>query len=244
MKIRAEVLCETSRARGFTLVEIVVSLFLAVMILFALYRIFFGEVRAIRKAMEHLGVNESSRLFFAQFGNDVRNANWMTFPAATVREGVPKLLPAAVGKVCAFSRQVFDFSVKPPDARFIRKMQIEWELKASDDATFDLYRKINSEIPAYPGGPSPFSGYRKVCGGVKEISIFSSIRRPAKFSSFPGLPLKNLLVYEPYDIDGHGPQLIHVRIIFVRKSKEKNLGGPFVMKTCFTLRGRLNGVNP
>jgi prepilin-type N-terminal cleavage/methylation domain-containing protein len=230
---------------GFTLLEVMIGLVLLVMILLAAYRLFFHEVRTIRSAFEHLGVNENARLFLTQFGNDVRNANWLDFPPATVREGVPMLLPALEGKVCAFTRQEFDFSVKPPDPQFLRVAQVEWHLKKSPDGTFDLFRQIESESPAFPGGPAPFKGVRKVCGGVKEILVFSSIRRPAKFSSFPGLPLKNFLVFDPYEIDGHGPALVHVRAIFVktgRKPGESEV--PFQLRTSFALRGRLNGVNP
>lgn len=235
------------RRRAFTLVEIMVTLVLTLLLLFAVYRLFFSEILSIRRTLEHIELNENARLFLTRFSNDVRNANWLDFPAPSVREGVPILLPSIEGKVCAFTSQVFDFSIKPPDPRFLRKIKIEYRLKKAEDGTFDLHRDVFSEVPATPGGPFPYKSTRRICQGVKEIFVFSSIHRAPKMSSFPGLPLKSLLVFQPYELDGTGPNLIHVRISFVRKSnmaKSKKDENPLVIRTCFAIRGRLNSVNP
>ncbi len=237
---------KTEKKYGFTLLEVIIGMCILVILLFAAYNIFFAEVRSIRKALEHVSVNENARLFLARFGNDIRNANWLDFPTPTVREGVAKLLPA-MDKVCAFTSQVFDFSIKPPDSKFIKTIKIEWKMKKAIDGTWDLYRDVESEVPASTGGQSPYKASRKVCGGVKEIFVYSEIKKPVKFSSFPGLPLKNLLVYEPYEIDGTGPYLVHVRITFVRQTgstKKFDDPFPFTLRTCFAVRGKLNCVNP
>lgn len=236
------------KLRAFTIVEVMIGLTLFLVILFASYRLFFSEVRSIRHALEHIGVNENARLFTARFGNDVRNANWLDFPAPSVREGVPMLLPAAEGKFCAMTQQVFDFTIKPPDPRFIKNVKIEYRLKKTSGNSFEIYRDVVSEVPTQPGGPTPVKFSRRVCEGIKEIFVYSSIRRPAKLTSFPGLPFKNLLVYEPYDIDGTGPYLVHVRATFIRSNLELkqsiNAANALVLKTCFAIRGRLNWVNP
>jgi len=231
---------------AFTLVEIMIGLALCIILLFAVYRLFFAEVRSIRKALEHISVNENVRLFLTRFGNDVRNANWLDFPTPTVREGVPRLLPALEGPVCGFTTQVFDFSIKPPDPKFLKEIKIVYRIKKTTDGTYDILRDIDSEVPETPGGQG-YSATRKVCGGLKEIYVFSEIKKPVKFNTFPGLTFKNFLVYEPYDIDGTGPYLVHVRATFVRQSgsseriKDEN---PFTIRTCYAIRGRMNGVNP
>jgi hypothetical protein len=226
--------------------EVMLVLALSLILLIAVYRFFFAEVKVIRHALEHIEVNENARLFLARFGNDARNANWLEYPPATVREGVPRLLPAAEGRVCQFLSQVYDFSIKPPDPRFLRQVQVTWRLKKAKNGSFELYRDIHSEVPATPGGPFPYKATTRVCEGVKEIFVFSSIRRNPRYSSFPGLPFKNTLIFDPYDIDGTGPQLVHVRVTFMRRNmtEQKEDRNPLTLRTCFAMRGRLNGVNP
>jgi type II secretory pathway pseudopilin PulG len=230
-----------------TLVEIMIGLALLGLLLMAAYRLFFSEVRAIRVALEHIGVNENARAFLTQFGHDVRTASKVTFPWPIRREDVRTLTPAGEGIVCSLEKQMFDFAVKPPDPKFLRRVKIDWRLKKNGDGTFDLYRDIVSEIPPRPGLPTPFKGTRQVCGGVKELTVFSTLRKPPKLSSFGGLPFKNFLEFEPYHLDGTGAFLVHVRAIFVREGTRaaaiKDQSAQ-IIRTCFALRGRPNGVNP
>lgn len=233
-----------SRATGFTLLEIMLALSLFLIILFAIYRFFFAEIRAIRSALEHVEVNENARLFLARFGNDVRNSVWLESPAATVREGVPRLLPAAEGEICVLNGQVFDFSIKPPDPGFRKTVKITYRLKKNKFGSFEIYRDIESEAPALPGGPAPYKGSRRVCDGVKEIFVYSSLKRPVKMSSFLGA-LKPSLAFEPYEVDGHGPYLVHVRVSFVRPNRPvTETGNALALRTCFAIRGRPSWVNP
>ncbi|MBF0498504.1 MAG: prepilin-type N-terminal cleavage/methylation domain-containing protein [Candidatus Riflebacteria bacterium] len=235
-----------SRLNGFTLLEVLFGLSLFMLLLYAAYRMFFAQVREIRVSLEHISVNENVRLFFTRFGSDVRNANYVELISPTVRMGVPKLLPAITGEpFCRFVTQVFDFSVKPPDTRFIRTIKIEYSLEKAKNGTLAIIRSINSEVPASPGGISPYIYKNTVCDGIKEITVFSSIRQPVKFS--PTQLLAPSLTYEPYEIDGHGPNLIHVRASFVRppRGRPDLSEEPVVeLRTCFALRGRLNQVNP
>ncbi|MBI3038119.1 prepilin-type N-terminal cleavage/methylation domain-containing protein [bacterium] len=235
------------RKKAFTLVEVMVALSLLVLILLVLYRLFFAGSRSIKIALEHISVNENARLFLSFFGNDVRNAVWINSPSPSVREGVPQILPAVEGKFCEITGQVFDFSVKPPDTKFLKTFRNEWHLKKSPDGTFEVFREIFSDIPPFPGGVAPYHASRMVCQGVKEIKVFSSLRRTVKFSSFLGLPFKNFLIFEPYEIDGTGPYLVHVHAVFVRTGKrpfgfndEKALN----IRTSFAIRGRMSFVNP
>lgn len=233
--------------KGLTLVEAMIAMALFLLLLMAAYRLFFAEVRAIRTALEHIGVNENARLFLAQFGHDVRTANRVPFPWPIRREDVRTLTVAPEGVVCTLEKTMFDFAVKPPDKKFLRRVKIDWRLKKAADGTFDLFRDMVSEIPPRPGLPSPFKATRKVCGGVKEMTVFATLRKPVKFSSFAGLPFKNFLEFEPYPSDGTGAFLVHVRITFVREgTRQADLKdrSAQVIRTCFAVRGRPNGVNP
>lgn len=224
--------------------EIMIALALLLILLFAIYRYFFAEIRAIRSALEHVEVNENARLFRSRFGNDVRNAVWLEAPAASVREGVPKLLPAIEGEFCVLNGQGFDFNVKPPDLSFLKKVRIAYRLKKNKFGSFENHRDIVSEVPPTPGGPAPYKGTRMVCDGVKEIFVYSSIKRPPKMSSFMGA-LKPSLTYEPYEVDGHGPYLVHVRVSFVRPNRPvSEQENALALRTCFAIRGRPSWVNP
>lgn len=230
--------------RGFTLMEVMLALALLLILLFAIYRYFFAEIRSIRSALEHIEVNENARLFLARFGNDVRNSVWLEYPPATVREGVPKLLPALEGEFCVLNGQVFDFSLKPPDAGVLKKIRIAYRLKKNKFGSYEIHRDVESEAPPTPGGPAPYKGTRMVCDGVKEIFVYSSIKRPVKMSSFAGA-LKPSLIYEPYELDGHGPYLVHVRVSFVRPNRPVNeQENALALRTCFAIRGRPSWVNP
>ncbi|MFZ2958430.1 MAG: hypothetical protein WA705_16205 [Candidatus Ozemobacteraceae bacterium] len=233
---------------GFTLIEIVLGLSLFILLLLAVYRLFFAQIRQIRVSLEQIGVNENVRLFFTRFGNDARSANYVELVTPSIRVGVSKLLPAITGApFCRLVTQVFDFSVKPPDGRFLRTIKVEYWLKKAENGTLAVFREVNSEVPAFPGGPFPYKSTHKVCDGIKEILVFSSLRQAAKFNPIPIPLLKPTLTFEPYDIDGQGPNLIHVRASFVRPAR----GRPgsdneqiVLMRTSFALRGRLNQVNP
>ncbi|MGM0599013.1 MAG: hypothetical protein ACQETH_04245 [Candidatus Rifleibacteriota bacterium] len=227
--------------RAITLVEIVLAGALFALLMLAAYKLFFAEVRSIKVALEHIGVNESARRFFANFGNDVRNASWVEYPQQTNRQTVSVLMPVNEGKVCVLRRQVLDFSVKPPDPAFLREEIIEYRLKKRKDNTSDLYRISRSDIPGKKG-----TYKKKICEGIKEMLVYTTNRKPVTLTKFAaGLPFKNLLTYEPYDLDGTGPYLIHVRATFVRKSRdEDDRGIAHAVKSSFCVRGKLNGVHP
>lgn len=230
----------TRRNKAITLFEVVIATALFTLLMLAAYRLFFAEVRAIRSALEHVGVNESARRFFANFGNDIRNSNWVDYPIQTHRETVPALMAISEGKLCVLRRQVFDFSVKPPDPAFLKEETIEYHLRPADDGTSDLYRIVSSDISG-----KLIKYERMICDGIRDMLVHTTIRKPAIMTTFaPGLPFKNLIRHEPYELDGHGPYLVHVRASFVRKGATDKTKIAHSMRTSFALRGRLNGVHP
>ena len=224
--------------RGITLFEVMIATALFSLLMLAAYRLFFSEVRAIRIALEQVGVNESARRFFMNFGNDVRNANWVIYPEKTHRETVPSLISISEGTVCIIKRQKFDFEVKPPDPAFLLEETIEYELREAGDGTSDLYRIVKSE---FSGELRSYE--QKISDGIIEMQVHLTIRKPVRFTSFASnLPFKNLLNYEPYDLDGHGPYLLHVKASFASKGASEIVA--HTMQTSFALRGKLNGVHP
>ncbi|NCB40626.1 MAG: hypothetical protein EOM80_17840 [Erysipelotrichia bacterium] len=238
-----ETMIIAARRRAITLFEVVIASALFLLLMLAVYRLFFAEVRNIKTALEHIGVNESARRFFANMGNDIRNANWVEFPTQTNRQTVSVLMPVNDGKLCVLRRQVFDFSIKPPDTRFIREEIIEYFLKKAEDGTSDLYRKVKSDFQ----NASNKQYEKKICDGIREISMFTTNRKPVNITSFSALvPFKSLLSYEPYELDGTGPYLVHVVASFVRKGDSRDAAERVAHKvrTCFCVRGKLNGVHP
>jgi prepilin-type N-terminal cleavage/methylation domain-containing protein len=230
---------------GFTLLEVVIAISLFLLLMIAAYRLFFAEVRSIRTALEHIGVNESARKFFAYMGNDVRNANWLEYPKQTNRQTVSVLYPINEGKVCVLIRQKFDFQIKPPDPSFVKTERIEYFLKKAKDGTSDLYRKVDSEIGSSGVLSNKKKFEKKICGGIKDLLVYTTSKKPVTITNFSaGLPFKSLLNFEPYDLDGTGPYLLHVRATFVRKGSNKNKGTAHHVNTCFCIRGRWNGVHP
>jgi len=226
-----------------TLVEIIIASGLFVLLMLAAYRLFFSEVRNIKVALEHIGVNESARKLFAHMGNDVRNASWVEFPVQTNRQTVGSLMPLNEGKICVLRRQVFDFTVKPPAPDFIREEIIEYFLKKSEDGTSDLYRAVKGS--RLPHGQKAYE--KKICEGIKDMLVFTTNRKPVNVSSFaPTMPFKNLISYEPYELDGTGPYLVNLRATFVRKGHDRAPGdsSALTLQTSFCVRGRLNGVHP
>ena len=232
-----------NRRRAITLVEVVIATGLFVLLMLAAYRLFFAEVKAIKTAFEHIGVNESARRLFANLGNDIRNANWVDYPEQTNRQTVEALMAINEGKVCVLRRQVFDFAVKPPAPHFIREETIEYYLKKAEDGTSDLYRKVKTDLPDAAQKESE----RKVCDGVREMLVYTTNRKPVSLSGASSiLPTKKIYSYEPYDLDGSGPYLVHARVTLVRKSNEREPSETrsFTVRTCFNIRGKLNGVHP
>ena len=131
-------------SKAFTIVEVMVAFALAVIVVGAVYRVFFSEVNNIKNALEHISVNESARQFFALFGNDVRNTNWIDFPTPVPRSEVKNLKPIKEGTICVLRRQIMDFSVKPGEGNFLINEKVEYYLKPSKNGGSDLYRKITS----------------------------------------------------------------------------------------------------
>ena len=234
---------KSQHRRAVTLVEVMIAMGLFALLMLAAYRLFFAEVRSIKTALEHIGVNESARRLFSHLGNDIRNSNWVDFPQQTNRQTVESLMAVNEGKICVLRRQVFDFSVKPPDPDFIREEVIEYYLKKVDDGTSDLYRKVKTDLP----GAVQKEYERKVCDGVREMLLYTTNRKPIALSGAAAiLPGKDLYSFEPYEMDGTGPYLIHCRVSLVRKGQDREDSDSvaFVVRSCFNVRGRLNGVHP
>lgn len=243
MQKMAKMALRSDCRRAITLVEVMIAMGLFVLLMLAAYRLFFAEVKSIKTALEHIGVNESARRLFAHLGNDIRNSNWVEYPQQTNRQTVASLMPVNEGKVCVLRRQIFDFSVKPPDSNFIREEIIEYYLKKADDGTSDLYRKVKTDMPGAAQGEYE----RKVCDGVREILVYTTNRKPVALSGMSSiLPGKDLFSYEPYDLDGTGPYLLHARVSLVRKGEDREGSDAtaLTVRSCFNIRGRLNGVHP
>ncbi|HAE37233.1 MAG TPA: hypothetical protein DCG57_01190 [Candidatus Riflebacteria bacterium] len=233
----------SNRRRAVTLVEVMIATGLFILFMLAAYRLFFAEVKSIKTALEHIGVNESARRLFAHLGNDIRNSNWLDFPQQTNRQTVEALMPINEGQVCVLRRQIFDFSIKPPDPNFLREEIIEYFLKKAEDGTSDLYRRVKTDMP----NVAQKQYERKVCDGVRDILIYTTNRKPVSISGAASiLPTKNLYSFEPYDLDGSGPYLVHARVSLIRKGEERDPSDPpaFTVRTCFNVRGKLNGVHP
>lgn len=232
-----------NRRKAITLMEVIVVAGLFMLLMLAIYRLFFAEVRTIKTALEHIGVNESARRFFAHLGNDIRNANWVEFPVQTNRQTVDKLMYTNEGKVLVLRRQVFDFAVKPPDPAFLREELIEYQLRKDDDGTSDLYRIARGDLPGSTGKVHE----KKVCDGIRDMLVFTTNRKPVNLKPLAAAaPFKTPIAPEPYELDGTGPYLVHVSAAFVRKGDSRDAAERIAhrVKTCFSVRGKLNGVHP
>ncbi len=212
------------------------------LLMLAAYKLFFAEVRSIKVALEHIGVNENARRFFATFGNDVRNSSWVDYPEQTNRQTVPVLMAINEGKICVLRRQFMDFEQKPPDLAFLREEIIEYRLEKKNDGTSDLLRITTSNLP-----DKKKKHTKRVCEGIRDMLVYVTNKKPVTLSGFSaGMPFKNLLNYEPYDLDGTGPYLVHVRTTFMRKTRDESARekAAHTVKSSFSIRGKLNGVHP
>ena len=230
--------------KAITLAEVIIVAGLFVLLMTAAYRLFFGEVKVIKTALEHIGVNENARKFFSIVGNDVRNANWVEYPKLLNREVVSKLKPVLEGKVCVLKKQVLDFTVKPPDADFLREEIVTYILEKSDDGTSDLYRHVLSDLPGQPKKDYK----KKICGGVVGLLFYVTNRKRVTIEKSLSLGgnLSKIMNYEPYELDGTGPYLVHICASFARKGEKGSnaVSAPVKVNTCFAVRGKLNGIHP
>ena len=229
--------------KAITLVEVMIVTGLFCLLMTAAYRLFFAEVKTIKTALEHIGVNESARKFFAIVGSDIRNANWVEFPKMVNRQVVGSLKPVKEGKVLTVRKQVLDLEVKPPQANFIREEVVTYSLKKAEDGTSNLYRHVVSDLPGQPA-----KNFEKmIADGIDGLLVFVTNRKIITLQK--GLNADTLdkqMNYEPYELDGTGPYLVHICCSFARKgSKEKQASGPLIkLNTCFAVRGKLNGIHP
>lgn len=233
--------------RGFTMVEVIVAAGLFIMLMAGVYRLFFSEIRVIRTTLEHIGVNENARKLILQLSNDVRNSNRIAFPLPIQRDKAMSLSPAGEGEILRLERFAFDFDIKPPGAGFIQAEKISYRLVKNPQGSYDMFRDLESEIPPGPGIPLPYRSTRQVCGGIKEITLFTTLNNPVKLSSFAGMPFKNLVTREPFDRDGTGPYLVNLRVTFVREGVAHRVGENTIthtLRTSFAVRGRLVEANP
>ena len=231
-----------NRKTAVTLVEVMLVAGLFSILMTAIYRLFFAEVKTIKTALEHIGVNESARTFFAYLGNDIRNSNWVDHPKMLNRQVIGKLQPIKEGLVCILRKQVFDFDIKPPSPEFLCEEIVTYTLKKADDGTSDLYRHVVSSLPGKPS----VNYEKKISDGIVEMMVFTTNRKPATLEkSVLGNPLKKQINYEPYELDGTGPYLVHIYASFVRKGNDTSKKSPPIkLNTCFAVRGKLNGIHP
>ncbi len=230
------------RRRGTTLVEILIGFAILIMMLGAVYRLFFSQIRTIRLSLEHLTVNENARRLTARLGNDVRNANWIVMPTPVKRETVSRLAPCAPGEVIRLRSQEFSFDVKPPDPRVITTTTVSYTLKKTPTGHLELWRAAKSD----GSGPKQVNSNIKICDGIKEMHTWVTLKNPVRTSSIVGLPVKNGLIFPPYDHDGTGPFLLNIRVTLVRPNIPLNKEdmAALTLNTSFAARGRKNQVNP
>ena len=233
------------RKTAVTLVEVIIVAGLFSILMLAVYRLFFAEVKTIRKALEHIGINESARKFFMFVGNDIRNSNWVDYPKMVNRQVVGSLKPINDGKVCTLIKQSMDFEVKPPQPDFLQEEVITYNLKKVEDGTCDLYRHVVSNV----SGQSSKEYEKKICDGIVDMMVYVTNRKPVTIgkSAING-NLNKLMNYEPYELDGTGPYLVHVYASFIRKGMDlkdvKSENAIIRLHTCFAIRGKLNGIHP
>ncbi len=227
--------------KAITLVEVVIVAALFTILMTAAYRLFFAEVKSIKTSLEHIGINESARKFFAYLGNDIRNSNWVDYPNMVNRQVVASLKPISEGKVCVLRKQVLDFDVKPPQSDFLCEEIVTYTLKKNKEGTSDLYRHVISELPGQPS-----KNYeKKICDGIGDILLFTTNRKPLTLEkSFVGGTLDKQMNYEPYELDGKGPYLVQVVATFKLNGSDKKDSTPIKLNTCFAIRGKLNGIHP
>ena len=193
--------------KAITLTEVMIVTGLFCILMIAAYNLFFSEVKTIKTALEHIGVNESSRKFFAFIGSDVRNSNWIDFPKMVNRQIVGSLKPVKEGKVLVLRKQVMDFDVKPPQSDFIKEEIVTYTLKKADDGTSDLYRHVVSELPGQPSKDYE----KKIADGIVDLLVFVTNRKPMTIEkTILSGSLEKIMNYEPYELDGTGPYLVHV----------------------------------
>ena len=229
--------------KAVTLVEIMIVTGLSCILMTAAYKLFFSEVKTIKTALEHIGVNESARKYFAFIGNDIRNSNWVDFPKMINRQVVGSLKPIREGKVLVLRRQVLDLEIKPPQPDFLKEEVITYSLKKAEDGTSDLYRHVVSNLP----GQHAKNYEKKISDGIAEMLVFVTNRKTVTLEkTVLSSNLDKKMNYEPYELDGTGPYLVHVCCSFSRKgTKEKKASGPLIkLNTCFAIRGKLNGIHP
>ena len=231
--------------KAITLTEVMIVTGLFCVLMTAAYRLFFSEVKTIKTALEHIGVNESARKFFAFMGSDVRNSNWIDFPKMVNRQVVGSLKPVKEGKVLVLRKQVMDFDVKPPQSDFIKEEIVTYTLKKAEDGTSDLYRHVVSELPGQPSKDYE----KKIADGIVDLLVFVTNRKPMTIEkTILSGSLEKIMNYEPYELDGTGPYLVHICCSFSKKgSKEKEVKTKeslIKINTCFSVRGKLNGIHP
>ena len=229
--------------KAVTLVEVMIVTGLFCILMTAAYNLFFSEVKTIKTALEHIGVNESARKFFAFLGSDIRNANWIDYPKMINRQVVGSLRPIKEGKVLVLRKQVLDLEVKPPQSNFIREEVVTYTLKKAEDGTSDLYRHVVSDLPGQPAK----NFEKKISDGIEDMLVFVTNRKIVTLEkSLTGTDLDKQMNYEPYELDGTGPYLVHLCCSFARKgTKEKKASSPLInLNTCFAVRGKLNGIHP
>lgn len=246
--INKNILQQSSNKKAITIVEVMIVFSIILLLLSAIYRFFIQNIKIIKYNLEQASLNENIRNFLIHLSYDIRKANIVIHPKPIQKEEVIKLLPAKEGLILKLEHQSIDFKIKPPDPKFIKSEIIEYRLmKNKTSGLFELYRDFTSELLSLPNSHLPIRGSKRVCGGIREIKIYTTISKEPKIHNFINLPFKSFIEFTPYYLDGTGSNLIHIAVKFVRenlKVEEINSATFYEIKTSFALRGKLCTPNP
>ena len=233
---------KTSKEKsGISLIEVVLSIFFLSLLIVLINKLFFSEIQNIKFSVEHMYLNENVRRVMVLLGHDARKSNWVDFPAPMDVNEIKDLKPiTAPGPFIKLRVQEFDFEVKPPDEGFLKQSFIEYSLIEGENGTLSLQRTVASDDS---GGQS---ASKIVCEGIIDAQAAVTIERTMTLSSnTDGLLTKEKMAHFPYSDNGKGPWLLHVQLNLTKpddpRTADKVL---FEFKTCFALRGKLNGVFP
>jgi prepilin-type N-terminal cleavage/methylation domain-containing protein len=234
---------------GFTMVEMLIAVFLLTLILFFAYRVFFSQTEVVTKSIEFMQVNDSFRKVMTFMGDDIRESTDILLPKPIFTDKVGSLL-TKTGVILKLVSSQLDPTIpfdSPFGGQISQRREIVYELERvsnPDSQTVPRFKLTRTAtVEEKPGKKSVQR--QELVNNIRDLMIYRTVRKPFKPANISGQNDRIVLPRPLYE-SGTGNSLVHLRMVIERDRKDTEHGQVYNinMNTSFYKRGKEIFKNP
>ncbi len=233
---------------GFTMVEMLIAVFVMTLIIYFAYRIFFSQAEVVTKSIEFMQVNDSFRKVMTFMGNDIREATSILEPVPVFGEKVAGLI-TQTGVILKVVSTELDPAIafdSPLGGQVSARREIVYNLEKipnPESKSIPRFKLIRTATIEEKSGKKTVQR-QEIVDNIRDLIVYRIVRKPFKPSNVSGAGDRIVLPRPIYE-SGTGNDLVHLNMVIERDRKDYEVGQVYNinLNTCFYKRGKEIFVN-